>query len=263
MRRESFETPGPLRLSVRVPSGRIDLETIEGTETVVELDANPELEEEARIEVRPRGEGQEVVVVVEERGGFLRRSQNDVRLRVTLPTEADIEVSTASADVEGRGEFGALEIQSASGDVEFDQVHRDAEVNSASGDVKLTRVEGAITVDTASGDVHVGYLGANGKVRAASGDISIDEAAASLKIQTASGDMQIGSVREGDVTLQSASGDIAVGVKKGSKVWIDARSMSGETSSELEVSDTPSDGEGSLVEIRATAMSGDVTVSRA
>jgi DUF4097 and DUF4098 domain-containing protein YvlB len=263
MRREIFQTPGPLRLGVRVPSGRIDLDVVEGTETVVELEANPELEDEARIEVRPRGEGQEVIVLIEERFGFLRRNRNDVRVRVTLPPEADIEVSTASADVQGRGRFGALEIQSASGDIGFDQVGRDAEVNSASGDIKLARVEGAIAVNTASGDLDVGYLGADGKVRAASGDISIDEAAASLKIQTASGDMEIRSVREGDVTLQSASGDIEVGVKQGSKVWIDARSMSGETSSDLEVSDTPSEGDGPLVEIRATALSGDVTVKRA
>ena len=64
--------------------------------------------------------------------------------------------------------------------------------------------------------------------RSASGDVSIDEAETSLKIQTASGDLQAGSVREGDVTLQTASGDIEVGVKQGSKLWIDARSMSGE-----------------------------------
>ena len=41
MRRESFETPGPLELNVRVPSGRIDIETVEGTETVVEIECQP------------------------------------------------------------------------------------------------------------------------------------------------------------------------------------------------------------------------------
>ena len=30
MRRETFETPGPLTLDIRVPSGDIDLETVEG-----------------------------------------------------------------------------------------------------------------------------------------------------------------------------------------------------------------------------------------
>jgi DUF4097 and DUF4098 domain-containing protein YvlB len=261
MRRESFETPGQLRLSVRVPSGRIDLEAVEGTETVVELEGSPEIEEDARIEVRQRRDGHEVTVVVEDRGLF-RRFRGEVRARVSAPPGADVEVSTASADVEGRGEFGALEVNTASGDVAFDQVGGDAQVNSASGDVKLTRVQGALTVNTASGDLEVGYIGGHGKVRSASGDVSIDEAEASLKIQTASGDLQAGSVREGDITLQTASGDIEVGVKQGSKLWIDARSMSGDTSSDFDLADAPPDGEGPLVEIRATAMSGDITVSR-
>jgi DUF4097 and DUF4098 domain-containing protein YvlB len=262
MRRETFETPGPLRLSVRVPSGRIDFETVEGTETVVELEGSPEIEEDARIEIRPRRDGHEVILVVEDRGLF-RRFRGDVRARVSAPPGADVEVSSASADVDGRGEFGALEANTASGDVSFEKVGGDAEVNSASGDVKISRVQGALTANTASGDLEVGYLAGQGKVRSASGDVSIEEAHSSLKIQTASGDLQASSVREGDVTLQTASGDIEVGVKRGSKVWIDARSMSGDTSSDLEVSDTPSDGEGPLVEISATAMSGDITVRRA
>jgi DUF4097 and DUF4098 domain-containing protein YvlB len=262
MRRESFETPGALRLSVRVPSGRIDFETVEGTETVVELEGSPEIEEDARIEVRPRRDGHEVTVVVEDRGLF-RRFRGEVRARVSAPPGADIEVSTASADVEGRGEFGALAVNTASGDVGFDQVAGDAEVNSASGDVKISRVQGALTANTASGDLEVGYVGGNAKVRSASGDVSVDESDASLKIQTASGDLRAGSVREGDVVLQTASGDIEVGVKKGSKLWIDARSMSGETSSEFDVGDAAPEGDGPLVEIQATAMSGDITVSRA
>ena len=86
---------------------------------------------------------------------------------------------------------------------------------------------------------------------------------ASLKVQTASGDVQVESVREGDVVLQTASGDIEVGIKTGSKLWIDAKSMSGETTSDLEIGDAPTDGDGPMVEVRATAMSGDITVKRA
>lgn len=262
MRRETFHTPGPLRLEVRVPSGRIDLESVEGEETTIELEGSPEIEEEARIEMRPRRDGNEVIVVIEDRGLF-RRFRGDVRLRVSTPAGADVELSTASADVDGRGEFGGLQVNTASGDVTFEQIGGDAQVNSASGDVKLSRVQGALTVNTASGDLEIEYVGGNAKVRSASGDVSIEEAEASLKIQTASGDLQAGSVREGDVTLQTASGDIDVGVKTGSKLWIDARSMSGDTSSEFDVGDAPPDGQGPLVEIRATAMSGDITVRRA
>jgi DUF4097 and DUF4098 domain-containing protein YvlB len=263
MRRESFDTSGPLLLNIRIPSGRIELETVEGTTTAVELEAHPEIEEQVRIESHPRNEGDEVSVVLEKRLGFLRGLRGDVRLRVTAPPGAEVELSTASADVRGRGSFGALDVNTASGDVTFESVGGTAQINSASGDVKLSRVEDALTVNTASGEVDVGYVGGSGKVRAASGDVSIDEARASLKVQTASGDVEVGSVSEGEVTLQTASGDIEVAVKKGSKLWIDARSMSGETSSELELGDAPPDGEGPLVEVRATAMSGDIQVKRA
>ena len=263
MRRETFETPGPLALDIRVPSGDIDLETVEGTETVVELSASPELEEEARIELRPKRDGHELTVVIEKHSGLFRAFREEVRLRVTAPPGADVEVSTASADVDARGDFGGAQINTASGDVEFEHVGGEAQVNSASGDVKIERVDGPLTVNSASGDLEVGSLGGAGKVRAASGDISIEEAETALKVQTASGDVEVRSVREGDVTLQTASGDIEVAVKQGSKVFIDARSMSGETSSELEITDAPSDGDGPLVEIRATAMSGDIAIRRA
>ena len=263
MRRESFHTPGPLRLDVRVPSGRIDLESVEGEETIVELEASPELEEEARIELRPKRDGHEVSVVIEKRSGFFRGFRGDVRVRVTAPPGADAAVSTASAAVVGRGAFGAVDVNSASGDVEFDEVNGDAQVNSASGDVRVSHVGGGLTVNTASGDLEIGFLAGSGKVRSASGDVQVDEAAGSLKVQTASGDMAIRSVREGDVTLQTASGDIEVGIKKGSKLWIDARSMSGDTSSELDVGESAPEGDGPLVEVRATAMSGDIAIRRA
>ena len=263
MRRETFETPGPLQLTIRVPSGDVDLETVEGTETVVEISGSPELEEEARIELHPKREGHEVSVIIEKRSGLFRAFREEVRVRVTSPPGADVEVSTASADVDARGDFGDAQINTASGDVEFEHVGGEAQVNSASGDVKLDRVDGPLTVNTASGDLEVGRLQGEGKVRAASGDIWIDEADASLSVHTASGDVEVKSVCEGEVVLQTASGDIEVGIKQGSKLWIDAKSMSGETSSELELGDAPTDGEGPLVEVRATAMSGDIRVKRA
>ena len=71
MRRETFDTPG--RSAHRPgPSGDIHLDTIEGTESVVEISASPELEEAARIELHPKHDGHEVSVVIEKRSGFFR-----------------------------------------------------------------------------------------------------------------------------------------------------------------------------------------------
>jgi DUF4097 and DUF4098 domain-containing protein YvlB len=245
MRHEAFETPGPLRLEVEVPSGDVEVETVDGTTTEVQLDGPEDLIEDAKIELRPRGDGHELVVKTHHRAGFRLFRNGDVELRITAPHGVDLDVSAASADVEGRGRFGEVEVRSASGDVSVEEVAGDAKIESASGDLEVERI------------------GGSGKLQAASGDISVGEVSGSLKVRTASGDQEIGSVASGEVSLQTASGDIEVGIKKGTKVFIDARSMSGETSSDLEVGDDIPDANGPVVEVRATAMSGDIRITRA
>jgi len=272
MRREVFETPGQLTLDLRVPSGRIDLETGPGTTTEVELDARGgadqvrELLEDARIELREVRGGHEVVVDVEaKRGlglGFLRRVE--IRLRVSSPEGTHVRAETASADLRGRGHFGSLQAKAASGDVDLDEIAGDVEVEAASGDVNLGSVGGATDISTASGDIRLARADGPLTARAASGDVRVDEASGGTKIRTASGDQRIGAVAEGSVELQSMSGDITVGVRQGSNLWVDARAMSGDLSSEVELDDVPtSDDGGPLVELRATSMSGDIDVVRA
>jgi hypothetical protein len=271
MKRETFHTPGPLTLDLRVPSGEIALESVDGEETVVELDATGpgdearELVEGARIELRQRGDGHEVLVdVPRRRRGFgLIFDRADFRLRVTAPHGADVEISTASADVNGRGRFGGLDVEVASGDLRFADLAGRVEVQSASGDVEFERIGGEAKVSTASGDVHIGRVEGNSTVRSASGDITVEEAAASVTVQSASGDQRLGSVSSGRVTMQSASGDQTVGIRRGSQVHLDVRTMSGETTSELEIEDAPAGGDGPLVELRATSMSGDIRILRA
>jgi DUF4097 and DUF4098 domain-containing protein YvlB len=267
----TFETPGHVTLDLRIPHGSIELRTVDGAETHVELDARGQIEavqeflEDARVEVRETGDGHEVRVVGETRAvfGFRFWRSLDVRLDVTAPHGAGVRVETGSADTRGRGRFGSVEAKVGSGDVYFEEVEGAAAVKTGSGDVQLRRVAGDVAINSGSGDVQIESLAGQGTIRSASGDVVVREAAGGLTVQTASGDQQIGSVAEGDVTLQSASGDIAVGVRRGSRLWVDARSMSGDTNSDLEVSDVQVDDEGPLVELRATAMSGDISVTRA
>jgi DUF4097 and DUF4098 domain-containing protein YvlB len=244
LRSEQFETPGPLQIRVQIASGDVELETVDGSTTEVVLEGPEKLLEEARVEVRPKGDGHEVVIETHRRSGFRFRG-GDVELRIRAPHGADVEVSAASADIEGRGRLGAVEVE------------------AASGDISLERVEGDAKAQTASGDIEIERLGGAGKLQSASGDISVGEASGSLKVSTASGDQEIGSVAAGEIALQTASGDIEVGVKQGTKVFIDARSMSGDTSSDLEIGDLPPDGDGPAVEVKATAMSGDIRIVRA
>jgi DUF4097 and DUF4098 domain-containing protein YvlB len=265
MRRETFSTPGPVHLDLTVPAGEIELEAAATDETVIELEAiggsSETAVEEARVELRGRGDGHEVIVEVRgPRFGFF--SSVEVRLVVRAPEGASADVTTASADVHARGRFGDVEATAASGDLGFERVGG-FRAKAASGDVEAAAVGGEASVSTASGDIEIGRLDGAGVLRTASGDVRVGPAGASLKVQTASGDQQVASVQEGRVELQTASGDIRVGIRPGSRLWIDARSASGEIDSELEIADTPTDEEGPLVELQAASMSGDVEIVRA
>ncbi|HSS81856.1 MAG TPA: DUF4097 family beta strand repeat-containing protein [Gaiellaceae bacterium] len=283
MRTETFETPGETRLDIRLGSGEVRLETAEVQETTVVLeplrdnDASTAAVENARVELRDRGKGHEVVIDARERRG----RNAEVLVSVTCPEGTSVETKSGSADVEGRGRFGSVEVETGSGDVEFGEIAGEAKVNAASGDVQISSIGRDARVNTASGDVQIRSIGGEAKINSASGDVIIRdvqgelsvnsasgdvlvrEAASSVGVNTASGDQEIGSVTTGKVTLKSASGDLKVGIREGTSLWVDARSRSGEVRSELPVSDLPPDGNGPSVELRANTMSGDITVARA
>jgi Toastrack DUF4097 len=271
LRRESFHTPGRLTLELQMPSGEIEVETRDDSEeTVVELlaasgrDEVQRAIEEARIELRPRGDGNAVVVEVKHRGrwgGLL--GGGDITMRIVCPADADVEVSTASADVSLRGRYGGLRCQTASGDVRVDDVFGRVEVKGASSDVDFDTIGDDASISTASGDISIRKLHGEGMLRSASGDVTVDHAADSVTIQTASGDQRVNSAQAGRITLQSASGDQEVYVERNTRVHLDVRTMSGDASSDLDVSDSLPGDEPTLLEIRATSMSGDIHIGRA
>jgi DUF4097 and DUF4098 domain-containing protein YvlB len=281
MRTETFQTPGPVRLDVRLGSGEVRLETSDTAETTVTLeplrdnDASVAAVQEARVEQR----GDEILVDVRDRRRGFRGA--DVLVEIHCPEESSVRAKTGSADIEGRGRFGSVEVESGSGDVQFSDVSGDAEINAASGDVQIARIGGQARINTASGDVQLASVAGEARVNSASGDVQIrktgnrlevntasgdvlvGEALSSVNANSASGDQTIGSVSEGKVDLKSASGDLKIGIREGSTLWVDARSRSGEVRSELPVSDLPPEGDAPHVELRANTMSGDITVVRA
>lgn len=287
MRSETFETPGEVRVDVRLGAGEIRFESGDVTETTVRLEplrdneATREAIEDARVELRQRGDGHEVIVDVRGRGrGFSIGRGAEVLIEVRCPDGSDVEVKSGSADVEGHGSFGDVEVETGSGDVQFSDVGN-AEVSAASGDIQIASIGGDARINSASGDIQLASIAADAKVNSASGDVMIREAhgpltvnsasgdvlvreaGSSVNVNTASGDQTIGTVTEGSVGLKSASGDLKIGIREGSTLWVDARSRSGDVSSELPVSDLPPEGDAPHVELRANTMSGDITLVRA
>jgi hypothetical protein len=260
MRVETFHTPGPVRVDVRVPTGRVDIETVDGEETRVEIESEPEAEEAAVIELR----GNEVTVAIEEERFLVFFTKvPDAIVRITCPHGSELDGKVVSADLRVNGRLGSADVKSVSGDLQLDQVDGEATVKTVSGDGRLGPVAGRADLKTVSGDFAVERVDGPVEFRSVSGDVRIDEAGSDASGQSVSGDIRLGAVTQGSVTLRSVSGDMLVGVRAGSRLWVDAKSTSGDTSSELQVGDAPPEGEGPMIELRATAMSGDIRIVRA
>ena len=288
MRNETFETPGLVRLNVEMPAGEIEIGTSTTDETHVELEAvstNEQVQEmvaSARIESVRRGDVFHVTVEVRTRHGVwisfsggpdIRLGTPDMRLRISCPPGTELDVKTKSADLDARGDYGRVDFKTASGDASFETT-RDADVKTASGDVHFDTIQGTAAVKTVSGDVHVGSVAGNATFQCVSGDIYVRDAGGSISANSVSGDQRYDAVVSGRVDLRAVSGDLAVGIRRGSRVFIDANTVSGMTSSEFELSDAPAAppapvadappaGDAPLVEVYAKTVSGDVRLERA
>jgi hypothetical protein len=278
MRSWDFETPGPVRLDLELPFGRVDVDTDDSaTHTHVDLEGSggavEDLIETAVVEARPRGGGHEVRAEVRRRGGFIISFGHgpELRLRVTCPSGADLVVRTKSADLRSRGRLGSAEVKTASGEVSLDTVSGDVRVKTASGDIALSEAHGVTQVQTASGDVSLQQARGDVAVQGVSGDVWLRDARQSVQVNTVSGDQRVDAVVEGSVETQAVSGDILIGVRRGSRVYVDANTVSGSTSSELDLTDAPADDaagengadDGPMVEVRAKTVSGDISIVRA
>jgi DUF4097 and DUF4098 domain-containing protein YvlB len=138
-------------------------------------------------------------------------------------------------------------------------------VQSASGDLAVVgEVERDATVKTVSGDVRLQQVGCDLRVQSVSGDATAARVGGSVEVKTVSGDLRVESVREGHVTVQSVSGDIEVGVEPGSKLDVDANSVSGALDSEIPLAGDPgaAEGDGPSLVVRGKTVSGDFRVFR-
>jgi hypothetical protein len=253
----TFHTPGPVTLELIVPTGSMVIETVDGDETSILLTADDEsVLDDANVAVREHGGAYDVLVEVERKrsgllGGIIqidlggRRSR--IRLEVRAPHGSVLLPRSASADVTARGRYARLDAKTVSGDlVVHGEVDGEAAAKSVSGDVRLGRVGGDLRAQTVSGDVRV------------------DEVGGSVTGKTVSGDVRVDALVDGKATFQSVSGDIDVGIRRGSRLDVDANSVSGDLSSELELADAPGgNGDGPVVVLRGKTVSGDFRVRRA
>jgi DUF4097 and DUF4098 domain-containing protein YvlB len=239
---QSFHTPGPIRVDVGVPSGTVEVDAADVEETIVDVDASDELLRRTTVELR----GDELRVEVRNRDGFfISFTREAIRVRIRCPRDSSLAVSSKSADVVATGTYGDVRVRTASGDVSVETA-------------------GALDVQSASGDVTAGAARGRVSIQVVSGDVRLRDAAGDVRAQSVSGDIAVDRVAVGEARFEAVSGDVEVGIARGSRLHVDAFTLSGDTRSELELGDAHEAGDdGPLVQLRVKTVSGDIAVVRA
>jgi DUF4097 and DUF4098 domain-containing protein YvlB len=211
----------------------------------------------------PHGADVEVGTAGSERGIMMltRSGAGEVRLRGTV---GDVEVALPSADVSAQSVSGSLTIKTASGDVDVDVVDGPVKLRTVSGDVSIETLNSDASLTLVSGDVSITDASKYVDVTSVSGDVTIDDALAGATIKSTSGDVTVRRAWSGTVRVATVSGDVAVGIPTGRGVEVEARSMSGELSSEIDLDgERAPSGDGTVVRVTANSVSGDVEILRA
>jgi DUF4097 and DUF4098 domain-containing protein YvlB len=263
----THHTPGTARLRINVSAGTVEITATETSDTVVNVEplnhSARDLIDSVKERARSLSETEhEVIVETPDRAKRSRWFGDSpaFRIEVSAPSRSSVEVNTASADITCTGTCGDVEIRSASADVSFPDVEGDVTVKTVSGDLSFGRIAGRARLQSVSGDVAIRRPIGSATATTVSSNIRVDDASDSLALKTVSGDINVGAAGS-DVKLHTVSGDAEVGLRSGARVWMDLQSMSGETSSDLDISGSRSGGDAD-VEIRARSVSGDIRVSR-
>jgi hypothetical protein len=271
-----FETPGSVSLQIKLPSGRVVVTTADEPRTSVELvplgRRGPDAIEDVSV-TSDEHHGHHTIRIEQKdriRWGPIQISWGgDIETRITCPPGSDLDLSGGSTDLRVDGDLGEVTVRTASGDARLETVRGKLQIKTASGDISVATFESEASLMTVSGDLAVGRADGQLTARAVSGDVTIGSLRGSLGLSTTSGDIDVRSVEAGEVRIQTVSGDVRVGVGRGTRVWIDAASISGDLDSELgldeaepDAGDPGGDG-GPVVPLHLKTVSGDVSIVRA
>lgn len=199
--------------------------------------------------------------------------------------EGELRAATASGSVRVSSVTGPVTVNTASGSVVVGSVRASGSITSASGSVGVKEAHGQLRIRTASGSVSVDDAAGGLSAHAASGSVTVGTVRGGLEIKTASGSARAGSVEGdyrietvsgsqrvqrclggGEARLRSVSGSVVVGVAPGVAVHVDAQTLTGPISSEIQLSDGPEPGgdeECPSLDLRVSTVSGEVKLVRA
>lgn len=251
------------------PRGRVEIDNLKGRVEVRAWD-RPEVKITGSLGAGVEKfsvEGDERSLRIEVKYPNRARNTEPTMLVVQVPLQAELEVSTVSADIDVHGVAPReLSLESVSGDISANGAPRRASVESVSGDLALTFNSGDVEASAVSGDLTLGgRLTGEVAVETVSGNMRVDskgERLRRLSLETVSGDadLNVALLPDGEISMESVSGDLTLTVPRDLSAQVTGESFSGDLSAPGVKIEREEFGPGSSFQTRYGAGKGDVRI---
>ncbi|RKF22886.1 DUF4097 family beta strand repeat-containing protein [Micromonospora globbae] len=278
----SFDTPGPISVSIELVAGDVRITAGPRTDTVVQVrpaDESDDRDVRAAAQTRVEYASGRLVVRGPRQPNFgIFGKTGSVEVTIDLPAGsgvdgklgvgavncagslADCRLKTGAGDLQVE-DAGALTLVTGYGAAIAENVAGDAEVTTGSGKLSLRAVGGQAVLKNSNGDTWVGEVGGELRVRAANGHIVAERSAASVTATTANGEIRIGEIVRGVATVRTAAGRIQVGIRRGTAALLDLHTSFGKVHNDLDATAGPADTD-EKAEVRARTSFGDILIHR-
>ena len=219
------------------PRGRVEIDNLKGRVEVRAWD-RPEVKISGSLGAgveRLSVDGDRSALRIEVKYPHRANNTEPTVLVVQLPLQAELEVSTVSANIDVHGVAPReLSLESVSGNIVVVGAPRRASVESVSGDVMLTINSGDVEASAVSGDLTLnGRLNGELSVETVSGNLRVDnrgERVRRLSASTVSGDMElkVALAPDGQISMESVSGDLTLVAPRDLSAQVSGESFSGD-----------------------------------
>jgi len=225
-RHDTFPYTQPITLVVTGNSGDIEISTSTGTDIEVTLHSHGmnAAKQLADIQVRYDSESHRLEVSAPEAKWALLTS---VDVTINAPAYMTINTTTAAGDIDIDATATTIHCHTTAGDID---VH-----GAAAQELTLTTT---------------------------AGDIAVAHAAHQNKFQSTAGDIEVAVGQPATVHAKTTAGDIEVTIARGFMTDVNASTLSGEISSDIQFGGTGTSDEPVTVMLELTTLSGDIQIKR-
>lgn len=217
---KNFSIQGTPDLKVETNDARIDVRSGQRNEIAarVETEGWEISDDEVRIIERQSGDRVEIEVRIPRIDWGLFRSRNrSVRIEVTVPAKANLDLRTGDGAVSVESVEGRIHVRTSDGAIRAESLRGEVELSSGDGRIDARRLAGNVRLSTSDGAIDVRDLEGDADLSTSDGRIDAIGIQAALRAKTNDGQL----TAEGRFTrlnLRSGDGSVSATVREGSRM---------------------------------------------